>query len=133
MQVTNLFASGGLPLYGVLLFSMLAHGAGVGGLLAAFLSRSRSLAVILGSLALGLSVLTVLVGGFGFWWGFTIAEEAAQFADPAFKAQILELGYREAMTTLVAGGGGALLPSLFGVVTLLRAWRRASPAAEQPA
>ena len=132
MQVTNVLTEGGFIMYGIVLISMLAHGAGIGSVLIAFLSRYRSLAMILGGLALGLGVLTVLIGGLGFWWGFTTAEEAVQFADPAFKAELLAEGYRQAMTSLVAGAIGALIPLLLGAIALLRAWYRPRSPVESP-
>ena len=132
MQVTNVLTEGGFIMYGIVLISMLAHGAGIGSVLIAFLSSRRVSAIILGALALGLAVLTILTGGFGFWWGFTTAEKAAHLADPAFKAELLAEGIRLAMTSLVAGAIGAALPLLLGAIALLRAWYRPRSPVESP-
>ena len=73
---------------------------------------------MVGSATLGLALLTLLMGGLGYWMGLRAVDKALAFVDAGDRAVLRQRGEEEARNALYLGALAAALPLLLGAGTV---------------
>lgn len=125
MEPVNMFQEGGWPMWVVLAVDLCAGGlvplAVVVTLVARFTNKGRTVALVLGVLALVSAIVPMCAGVGGYYLGMSYVEEAVANVDPEYKQQLLLAGRAEASNNLTFGIGSGcclLVPAILALLLI---------------
>lgn len=123
MAPVTMFQEGGWPMYAVLALDVCAGGlvplAVVVTLIARFTNKGRTVALVLGVLALISAIVPMCAGVGGYFLGMSYVEDAVANVDPEYKQRLLQAGEAEASNNLTFGIGSGcclLVPAILALL-----------------
>jgi hypothetical protein len=121
--MVSMFQEGGWPMYVILLVdicaSLFVPLALIVTLVARFTGKGRTVALVLGTLAVIVAIVPMCAGAGGYFLGMSYVEEAVAHADPEYKQVLMNAGEAEASNNLTFGFGSGcclLLPAVFALL-----------------
>jgi hypothetical protein len=120
MRLAQVFAEGGSTMYLILLLATAGHIVMIAGPAAGGFSR-RERGLLFGAIALGIGLVTIAVGYYGYRHGLAMGERAIAFVSPDMRQRLLAQSEHEAARNFTFGLWACVLPSLVGAALLVRA------------
>ncbi len=112
-SIVNMFREGGSTMYLVLMFGLAGHAIAIVGLISLGDPVREKLRAF-GLTALGLGLVTIGIGWFGYQRGLGMVERALAGVDPEIRHMIREQGEKEAARNIQLGVAACALPILIG-------------------
>ncbi|MFN7143042.1 MAG: hypothetical protein ACK4YP_04650 [Myxococcota bacterium] len=123
MDLLDAFQEGGAAMYAVLALDVCAAFfvplALVAAIVARFQPKVRTVALVLGGVAVFASVVPMCAGVGGYLWGMQQVEAALQNVDPEMRDTLQAVGEAEASNNLTFGFGSGCLCLVPAIVALL--------------